>query len=72
MEKHFWPDLRWAREHHSDLLERYRDQWIAVYNKKVIAHGESGEHVEREAKKKAGNNSFPLYYVDSGSNIYAC
>lgn len=58
MEKHFWPDLNWAREHHSALLERYRDQWIAVYNKEVIAHGESGDEVEREAKTKTGGTPF--------------
>ena len=71
LEKHFWLDLNWAREHHSTLLKLYRDQWIAVFNKEVIAHGRSGGEVEREAKTKTGSSPFSMYFVDSGSNIYA-
>lgn len=70
-EKRFWEDLNWARTHHSQLLARYGDEWIAVYNKQVIAHSPSGEKVEKLARQKLGDEKFPVYFVDSASNIYA-
>lgn len=73
MDKRYWEDLKWARDHHSELLERYRNEWIAIYNKQVVAHGVSGAAVEQEAERKTGRpeSEIPVYYIDSGSNIYA-
>lgn len=69
----FLEDLDWAGEHHSELLKRFRDQWVAIYNKQVVAHGTSLEAVEKEAERRTGKDEkeIPVYYVDSGSNIYA-
>ncbi len=71
MDKRLLEDLDWAEEHHSELLRKYRDQWIAVYNKHVIAAGELGGEVEKEASTKLGKKRPALYFVDSGSSIYA-
>lgn len=69
----FLTDLDWAGEHHSQLLNDYRDEWVAVYNRNVVAHGTSLEIVEREAERKTGKEKedIPVYFVESGSNIYA-
>lgn len=71
MDKRLLEDLDWAEEHHSELLRKYRDQWIAVYNKDVVAAGELGTEVEKRALAKLGKEHPALYYVDSGSSIYA-
>jgi hypothetical protein len=64
-------DLDWAGEHHTELLNKYRNEWIAIYHKEVVAHGLSGREVETQAQAKAGDKPVAMYYVDSGSNIYA-
>lgn len=69
--KRFLEDLDWAETHHSELLQRYREQWIAVYNKQVVAHGDSLSRVKEEARQKTGRKHIPVYFVDSVSNIYA-
>ena len=73
VKERFLEDLDWAGEHHSSLLKKYRDQWIAIYNKQVVSHGNSLEKVEQEAEQLTGKSEkeVPVYYVDSGSNIYA-
>lgn len=69
----FLDDLDWAGEHHSELLKQYRNEWIAIYNKKIVAHGRALEQVEKEAERRTGvpEKEIPVYFVDSGSNIYA-
>lgn len=71
MDGRYMEDLNWAGEHHTELLKKYRNEWIAVHNKQVVAHGPSGREVEANAKVKVGDKSVAMYYVDSGSNIYA-
>ncbi len=75
VDKRFFEDLDWAEEHHGELLEQYRDCWIAIYNKQVVASGSSIRDVEHHAKAKTktktGQKHIPVYFVESGSNIYA-
>lgn len=68
--KEFWEDLRWGEQHHGEFLESYRDQWIAVANKKVVASGNNLHKVKEEAKKKTGKSEVPLLFVDCGEHIY--
>jgi len=67
----FLEDLDWAEIHHSELVDKYREQWVAVYNKQVVSHGDSLAQVREEAQKKTGRKHIPVYFVDSVSNIYA-
>ncbi|MFQ6054813.1 MAG: DUF5678 domain-containing protein [Methanosarcinales archaeon] len=30
---------KWIAEHYPELQEKYPDEWIAVHNNKVLAHG---------------------------------
>jgi len=66
-ENHVREALKWARTHHSELLIRYPDEWVAVYNDQVVAHGPNGPRVEQEARQKLGDRKSPIYFVDSGS-----
>ena len=35
-----------------ELLEKYDENWVAVYNAKVVAHGKKYEEIEREIQQK--------------------
>ncbi len=67
--KEFWEDLKWGEASHTQLLNRYRDQWVAISNKEVVASGENLEKVEKEAKKKTGKD-VPVVFVECGEHIY--
>jgi hypothetical protein len=67
----FLEDLDWAELHHSELLKKYREQWVAIYNREVVAHGVSIAQIKEEARRKTGRQHIPVYFVDSPSNIYA-
>ncbi len=66
----FLEDLDWAGEHHTELLAKYRDQWVAVCDRQIVAHRISITKVRKTAQVKTGNKHIPLYFVDSSSNIY--
>lgn len=68
-ENHIRDALKWAKTHHSELLIRYPDEWVAVYENQVVAHGPNGERVEQEAKQKLGDKNTPIYFVDSASSL---
>ena len=73
IDKRYWDDMKWAREHYSELLAQYPNQWVAIYNQRVVAHGKSGTVVEQEAEQVTGQpeSEIPVCYVDSGDTIYA-
>jgi hypothetical protein len=71
VEKRFFEDLDWAEKHHGELLRKYRELWIAIYNEQVVASGESLAQVKEAAKQRTGRKHIPVYFVDSASTIYA-
>lgn len=68
--KEFWEDLRWGEKHHTELLPQYRDQWVAISNKEVVAAGENLAQVKQTARKKTGKEWVPVLFVDCGEHIY--
>lgn len=66
----FWEDLRWGEKHHGELLKEYKDLWVAISEKKVVAAGDHGAEVLAAAQKKTGKEQVPLLYVDCGEHIY--
>lgn len=68
--KSFWEDLRWAEKNHTRLLERYKDTWVAISEKKVVSFGENLAKVEKEASQKTGREC-PVVFVECGEHIYA-
>jgi hypothetical protein len=65
--------LNWASDHHAELFERYPNEWVAIHNQQVVAHGKSGTAVEQEAERVTGRpeHEIPVYYVDSLDAVYA-
>lgn len=68
--KEFWEDQQWGLQHHSDLIDKYKDQWIAIVNKQVVSAGEDLGQVEEEAKQKTGRKEIPVFFVECGAHIY--
>ncbi|HDS45257.1 MAG TPA: hypothetical protein ENN68_04065 [Methanomicrobia archaeon] len=68
----FLEDLEWKRKHHSELLEKYPDMWVAIVDKKVVSAGKDLGKVESEAEKKTGieRKKIPVSFVESGAHIY--
>jgi len=66
----FWDDLKWGEKHHTDFLEKYRDKWVAIQNKGIVAFGDNLEQVKKEAKQKTGNDWVPVIFVEGGEHIY--
>ena len=68
--KEFWEDLLWGEKNHTHFLRQYKDQWIAIVNKKVVSSGEDLGKVEKEAKQKTGRKEIPVFFVECGAHIY--
>lgn len=68
--KAFWEDQKWAFEHHSELIDKYKDMWVAIVDKKIVSAGEDLGKVEEEAKKKTGKKQIPVFFVECGAHIY--
>ena len=47
-------DERRAEENYTELQKRFRDLWVAIVDKKVIAYGKNLAKVEEEARLKTG------------------
>ena len=54
-------DRNWAHEHMDEFVEKYPNQWVAVYNKEVVSVGTNLGEVEEKADKKAIDR--PAYSV---------
>ena len=54
-------DRNWAHEHMDEFVEKYPNQWVAVYNKEVVSVGTNMGEVEKAASKKAVDR--PAYYI---------
>lgn len=68
--KQFWQDMKWGREHHGQLLKKYKDEWIAIFKGKVIASGKILENVQKQAKKITGPKPAAVKFVECGLHIY--
>ncbi|HTU91780.1 MAG TPA: DUF5678 domain-containing protein [Gemmataceae bacterium] len=47
LEKRIWADIEWA-EHDGEVRAKYSGQWIAIYERAVLAHGSNREQVLRQ------------------------
>ncbi len=47
LEKRIWADIEWA-EHDGEVRAKYAGQWIAIYERAVVAHGADREQVLRQ------------------------
>ena len=67
----FWRNRQWIFEHYNELARKFSDKWIAVFNRKVVASGDSISEVEKIAKKKVGEKCLPVTFIEKGVHIYA-
>ncbi len=70
--KRYWDDLKWGRCHHTELLDKYKDKWVAIVNKKIVSSGKDLGKVKAVARKKTNIRNVPVIYVECGEHIYAC
>ncbi len=66
----FWEDLRWGENHHTQLLLRYKDLWVAIQDKEVVSFGSDLSRVKMEARVKTGKEDVPVLFVECGEHIY--
>lgn len=66
----FWNDWDYAFENYSELIKKYPNKWVALFNKKVIAFGSDLKKVKETSKAKVGNKKIPFIHVESGGNVY--
>jgi phage gp37-like protein len=68
----YWEDVRWAGEHASELHDKYRNRWVAIVNKEVVAASRSLGQATRLAVKKTGRKAEDIFveFVDSGLSVY--
>ncbi len=67
---YFWENRQWIFEHYNELTQNFADKWIAVFNGKVVASGNSISEVEKIAKKKIGEKCLPVTFIEKGVHIY--
>lgn len=68
--REFWEDQQWGFQHHAELLKNFKDQWVAIFNKKVVSFGLDLEKVEEEAKKATKKEEVPVMFMECGSHLY--
>ena len=68
--KEYWENSEWAYEHMKEISAKYPNQWVVVFDKKVIAASRSGSEVERIAKEKVGSREFVILFAEKGIRVY--
>lgn len=68
--KRFYTDRDWALRHFNNLIKRYEDTWIAIYNKKVVASSDDGYKALEIAKEKTKVDKIPVIFVSKMSHVY--
>lgn len=68
--KRFYDDTDWALRHYNDLVKRYEDNWVAIYNKRVVSSSDDGYKALDLAKKKTKAEKIPIIFVSKMSHVY--
>ena len=69
--QHYWQDQQWAFDHYGDLVKRYKDRWVAVVNRRVVAASKSSVKAQEQARAKT-RRPLPIavVYVETGRHVY--
>lgn len=68
--KEFWEDQQWGFQHHTELLRQFKDQWIAISDKKVVSSGLDLGKVKEKARKVTKKKEIPVMFVECGAHLY--
>ena len=66
----FWEDMRWGREHYSELAEKYPDKWVAIVDKAVVAVGDGIKEIRRIARQKTKRDHIVTLFAECGDHVY--
>jgi len=68
----YWDNLRWAREHSTELHQQYEDVWIAIVDQQVVASAPNMMRAKKIAARETGRllEEIPVKFIDSGITIY--
>jgi hypothetical protein len=65
----YWDDSDWGIANAQMLSEQYPNMWVAIYNKKVIAHHRELGRVARQAQQLGFND--PVFtFSERGIYVY--
>ena len=68
--KEFWEDEEWVNENYTELVQKYPDQWIAVYDKEVIVANKYLGEVEKVVQSKNFPRQCVYSYVEGTMRVY--
>ncbi len=58
-------------EHNTELQARFKDEWVAIVNKQVVAHGHDPAKLRREARKKTKvKEDILVDFIEGDAHIY--
>jgi hypothetical protein len=68
--KHFWEDSKWFFEHGDEVIHQYPGQWVAIYNKEVVAIYKDGKWMKLDPELPVDPGSCFTFLIEDGSRVY--
>lgn len=62
---------RWVSSPYAGLLSHYRNKYIAVADRKVVAYGRDPEKVLKEVEKRPHQQKVIFMYMDPKDRVYS-
>ncbi len=57
----------WFKANYLTLIQDYPNQWIAVWDQKVVCSGTSKAQVGSKAKELMGDRAYAYYFIDESN-----
>ena len=70
-DKAFDENFRWKIKNAAALAQAYPDQWVAIADKQVVAHGKTRGEALKKARKNGVSSSLVLTFIEGQMYIYA-
>jgi hypothetical protein len=70
LEDPFMEEERAFRQQHRQLLQRYKGQFVALYQGRVVGHGPDDEELAREVFERFGDVPFYIAKVEKQPAVY--
>ena len=65
----FQKDGKWLRDHYDEVKAQYPDQWVGVFNEKVVGASPDGTAILKELKAK-GYDLGNVYFQHIKTKVY--
>jgi hypothetical protein len=65
----YWDDSDWAIANVQTLSDNYPNQWVAIFNKQVIANNKELGPVVKQARNLGAKDAV-FKFVEQGINVY--